>query len=74
LRETLGHAAYDYWKAEHHVSLTADDYRLVIAQAAQIPAMTTLPAGLPAHLTSDHSARTTSIAREIGVDLGGVRL
>jgi glycosyltransferase involved in cell wall biosynthesis len=69
LRETLGRAAYDYWKAEHHVSLTADDYRRVIAQAAQIPAMTTLPAGLPAHLTSDHSARAMSIAREFDVDV-----
>ena len=36
LRENAGRAAYDYWKAEHHVSLTADDYRRVIAQAAQI--------------------------------------
>lgn len=67
LREALGRAAYDYWKTEHHVSLMADDYRRVIAQAATIP----VPAltGLPAHLTDDHSARAEALAREIGVEL-----
>ena len=61
-REAMGRAAYDYWQAEHQVSLTADDYRRVIAQASQIPAPS--QSGLPAHLTNDYSARAEAIARE----------
>lgn len=76
-RDAMGRAAREYWKREHHVSLTADDYRRVIAQAAQRPAPR--PEGLPAHLTNDYSGRAMSIAREVGVDpgragLGGVDL
>jgi hypothetical protein len=39
----------------------------MIAQAAALPA----PAvhGLPSHLTNDYSARATSIARELGVEI-----
>jgi glycosyltransferase involved in cell wall biosynthesis len=67
LREALGNAGREYWKANHQLSLTASDYQRVIAEAAatQAPAQ----AGLPAHLTNDYSSRATSIAREIGVDL-----
>jgi len=67
LRETLGKAGHEYWKKEHHVSLMADDYRRVIARAAGLPAPD--GAGLPEHLTADYSARSTSIARDIGVNL-----
>ena len=67
LRASLGKAGHDYWKAEHHVGLMADDYRRVIAQAAATPAPAA--AGLPAHLTNDYSARAASIAREVGVEL-----
>jgi glycosyltransferase involved in cell wall biosynthesis len=70
LRAALGAAGHAYWKAEHHVSLTAGDYRRVIAEAAALPAPDT--AGLPAHLTSDYSALATSIAGEIGLDLASL--
>jgi len=66
-RETLGRAAYEYFKAEHHVSLTADDYRRVIAQAAEIAAPS--QSGLPAHLTNDYSERAEAIARDFDVDV-----
>jgi len=69
LRDALGKAGHDYWEAEHHVSLMADDYRRVIAQAAALPPGPALAgAGWPAHLTNDYSARAMSIAREIGVE------
>jgi glycosyltransferase involved in cell wall biosynthesis len=67
LRNRLGNAGREYWKAHHQISLTASDYQRVIAQAAGTPAPA--QAGLPAHLTNDHSSLATSIAREIGVDL-----
>jgi glycosyltransferase involved in cell wall biosynthesis len=66
-REALGNAGREYWKANHHISLMADDYRRVIALAASTPAPS--PTGLPDHLTNDYSARAMSIAREIGVEL-----
>jgi len=70
LRDALGRAGQEYWRAEHHVSLTAGDYRRVMAQAAALPAGPAPAAGgWPAHLTNDYSALLTSIAREIGVDL-----
>ena len=67
LRAALGNAGREYWHAEHHVDLMADDYRRVIALAAARPAPTVT--GLPAHLTNDYSARATSIAREVGVEI-----
>jgi len=70
LRESMGRAAHDYWKAEHHVGLMADDYRRVIAQAAQLPAPA--PAALPAHLTKDYGELAASIEREFNP--GSVRL
>ncbi len=66
LRASLGKAGNDYWKAEHLVSLMADDYRRVIAMAAARPAPGIT--GLPAHLTGDYSARAKAIARELGVE------
>ena len=67
LLASFGKAGHDYWKAEHHVSLMAGDYRRVIAAAAARPAPDVT--GLPAHLTSDYSARATEIARELGIDI-----
>ena len=67
LRASFGKAGHDYWKAEHHVSLMAGDYRRVIAAAAARPAPDVT--GLPAHLTNDYSARATEIARELGIDI-----
>ena len=72
LRERLGKAGREYWQANHRVDLMAEDYRRVILQAASVPARQN--PGLPAHLTDDYSALATSIAREVGVDLGSVRL
>ena len=67
LRSALALAGHAYWKTEHRVDLVAGDYRRVITQAAALPA----PAahGLPPHLTNDYSARATSIARELGVEI-----
>ncbi len=67
LREELGRAGHEYWKAEHHLDVMAADYARVLAQAAAAPMPA--PRDLPAHLTRDYSALTASIAREIGVDL-----
>ena len=66
LRDRLAKAGHEYWKAEHRVELMAGDYARVIAEAAALPA--TAVTGLPPHLTSDYSARATSIARELGVE------
>lgn len=67
LRERLGRAAREYWKTEHHVDRMGDDYRRVIAAAADAPSPH--PTGLPRHLTSDYGALAASIANEIGVEL-----
>jgi hypothetical protein len=67
LREGFRKAGREYWRANHRLELMADDYRRVIAQAASVPARPNTD--LPAHLTEDHSALATSIAREVGVDL-----
>jgi glycosyltransferase involved in cell wall biosynthesis len=67
LRERLGRAAHEYWKAEHHVDRMADDYRRVIATAVGTPAPKA--SGLPAHLTRDYGTLAASIASEIGVEL-----
>ena len=62
-----GRAGRDYWRTEHGVDRMADDYRRVIAAAADMPAPR--PSGLPAHLTRDYSSLAASIAAEIGVEL-----
>jgi glycosyltransferase involved in cell wall biosynthesis len=67
LRETLGSAAREYWRAHHRVELMADDYRRLITQAASMPAPS--QAGLPAHLTHDYGSLAAAIANEIGVEL-----
>jgi glycosyltransferase involved in cell wall biosynthesis len=67
LREAIATAGHEYWKAEHRVDQMADDYRRVIAQAIALPAPAV--SGLPSHLTNDYSARATSIARELGVEI-----
>jgi glycosyltransferase involved in cell wall biosynthesis len=65
LRGKMGTAAREYWRQHHDVTLTAEDYKRVIAQAAATPAPS--PAGLPAHLTDDYSSLAQSIASEFGV-------
>jgi len=67
LRQRIGRAGHEYWKHEHDVNVMAADYRRLIAEAARTPAP--LPPGLPQHLTNDYSALSTSIAREMGIDL-----
>jgi glycosyltransferase involved in cell wall biosynthesis len=67
LRETLGQAGHAYWLANHAVDLMVDDYRRIIAIAAERPAPA--PADLPAHFTDDHSGTARSIASQFGLDL-----
>jgi glycosyltransferase involved in cell wall biosynthesis len=67
LRDTLARAGHEYFAAEHRIELTASDYQRVIAHAAALPAPSVR--GLPPHLRNDYSARATSIARDLGVEI-----
>jgi len=67
LRDDLGSAGYEYWARDHTLEAMAADYRRVIDAAVSRPAP--LPAGLPPHLTEDHSATARQIARSFDVDL-----
>ena len=66
-RADLGRAGHAYWTANHTVEIMANDYRRVIALAAERPA----PAisDLPAHFTEDHSTHARAIAQRFGLPL-----
>jgi glycosyltransferase involved in cell wall biosynthesis len=67
LRETLGREGHAYWRANHTLDRMVEDYRRIIALAAERPAPA--PADLPAHFTEDHSGTVRRIAARFGLSL-----
>jgi glycosyltransferase involved in cell wall biosynthesis len=65
LRQTLGHRARQFWRAEHTLEQMATDYREVMREAAARP----LPPrrGLPAHVMSDGAAHMREMLSAFGV-------
>jgi glycosyltransferase involved in cell wall biosynthesis len=70
LREAVGGAGHRYWLANHTVDRMVDDYRRIIAVAAERPAPA--PTDLPAHFTDDHSGTARDIASRFGLSFDRV--
>jgi glycosyltransferase involved in cell wall biosynthesis len=67
LRARLARAGHAYWRANHTLTATADDYRAIIREAAT-RAAPTVP-DLPAHFTDDSSGRAREIVARFGISL-----
>ena len=67
LRQTLGHAARDYWMREHSQAAMIDDYRRILPLAAAAAPAPAPP--LPAHLTDDGSGLLERTLGELGVPI-----
>ena len=65
LRERVGRAGHDYWKANHTLESMADDYRRLLRDAAAMSAPA--PEDLPKHFYADHSEVVNTIAAQFDV-------
>jgi hypothetical protein len=64
LRDALGRAARDYWRANHDPALMIEDYRRVIARALALPAPRPQ---LPPHLLRDATSTLHDVLTAFGV-------
>jgi glycosyltransferase involved in cell wall biosynthesis len=71
LREDLGRAGQRHWAAHHTLEAMADDYRRVLAAAADRAAPR--PADLPPHFVEDGLEPARAIARRFGVEVDVLR-
>jgi glycosyltransferase involved in cell wall biosynthesis len=67
LRASLAASGHAFWTRHHTLPHMAEDYRRVLREAAARPAPS--QAGLPAHVTADHTAHARAIARDFGIAL-----
>jgi glycosyltransferase involved in cell wall biosynthesis len=65
LRQRLGGAAYEWWRAHHQLEAMADAYAAAIADAITAP----IPSPpLPPHLVDDGTATLRALTRALGVE------
>lgn len=67
LRERVGRAGHEYWRADHTLDHMAADYERLLTRAAAWPAPA--PVELPRHFTDDYSGTVKAIADQLGLRL-----